>query len=526
MILTFFFTFSCAQKKSDGNDMGEIIPLERNEAQLFIDDFLIESVSDVKRTLHQLKKDNGGNVPILAIEDEFGKYTSSLQANGTIVYDPKLKKYVMIALSYSRHLGRATKRSWDKIRLYRFTSVDGINWIKGDDGSPQRIFPNSREDLFDPLTGNYAHNIDLFSFYYDTYDSVYPYKGWQYFSKKREDDRSGIYYAFSKDGIHWEHGTNLIVNGYEGSDNPLNYSFIQDGIKFTGAGDVTTIYHDEKEDRVLGIFKFKKDKKNEDGHYMRSRAYAFIKKPLSEPFDLSQITRVELVPATKTINGDMPSDEYYASTAWRYGSQWLGGLKVWHPKGDYPYSSAGSAFLKLVSSRDGLHWRKVQFKNEDGFPEVFLANGKEGGNNGQNDGGYITEFSNAPLRIGDQLIFYYGASSWGKNHEDPINLSGGGIFRARLRIDGFVSVDQGTITTKLIDIDAKQLTINSKGNIEVELLDETDKRLGHQLISGDSIEHEVDFDGRTFGELSRGNPIKLRFTIKDSGELYSFKFRD
>src|SRR5438046_2070096 len=40
--------------------------------QLFVDDELIESALDVRRTLHQPKKDHDGNEPVLALQDEFG----------------------------------------------------------------------------------------------------------------------------------------------------------------------------------------------------------------------------------------------------------------------------------------------------------------------------------------------------------------------------------------------------------------------------------------------------------------------
>ena len=87
--------------------------------------------------------------------------------------------------------------------------------------------------------------------------------------------------------------------------------------------------------------------------------------------------------------------------------------------------------MKLAVSRDGLKWAKVPFPNDDGIPEVFIPNGPEGGNDGLNDGGYMTDISTGPLRIGDELMFYYGSSSYGKNHPQGIRVSGGGIFRAR-----------------------------------------------------------------------------------------------
>ena len=204
IFLLMLLTFSFAQEK--------VIEIG-TEAQLFIDDHLIASQKKLKRTLNQPKKDFNGEKPVIAIENEFGDFKSTLEANGSIVYDPKIKKFVMFALGYCTGWRVYKKKRWDVVRIYRFTSKDGINWSE------------------------------------------------------------------------------------------------------------------------------------------------------------------------------------------------------------------------------------VQFKNSDGYPEVFIPNGAEGGNNRQNDGGYITEFSQGPLRINDELIFYYGSSSYGKNHPYPKRVSGGGIFRARLRIDGFVSVD-------------------------------------------------------------------------------------
>ena len=96
----------------------------------------------------------------------------------------------------------------------------------------------------------------------------------------------------------------------------------------------------------------------------------------------------------------------------------------------------------------------MPFNNDAGTPEVFIPNGPEGGNHGQNDGGYMSEFSQGPLRIGDELIYYYGCSSYGKNHPRDVRISGGGIFRARLRLDGFVSIDGGTLTTRPLRFEA------------------------------------------------------------------------
>jgi hypothetical protein len=205
---------------------------------------------------------------------------------------------------------------------------------------------------------------------------------------------------------------------------------------------------------------------------------------------------------------------------------WLGGLRIWHSKDDYPHSASGCAFMKLVVSRDGLNWSKVPFQNDDGIPEVFLPNGREGGNDGQNDGGYMTEFSHAPLRIGDELVYYYGSSSWGKNQPRSFRVSGGGVFRARLRPDGFVSVDRGTLVTRRMKFDGQELSINGVGPIKVEAVVPADggfTTLAEATIDGDSLCHRVAFDGqRSLREVASDGVVQLRFTVGGGGALYSF----
>jgi hypothetical protein len=486
------------------------VKLNNGEAQLFVDDFLITQQTDLQRTLHQPKKDNGGNEPVLALADEFGETKATLEANGTILFDPRLKKWVMFALAFSSSW---PGESADRVRLYRFTSPDAMTWRKGDDGAPQRI----AIDLLDKPSGTSATNIDLFSSTYDAADAAYPYKGWLHFANW-PGEREGTYYMRSADGIKWERGPQVIKAG--------SITFDQDGRRMNGSGDVTTFYHDQIANRFLANIRYASVTNVENENRLRSRGYLFVDK-LDQPIDLKRIPRLALIPTAAQRNGDMPSDEYYSTTAWRYGSMWLGGLRIWHNNGDYPYSAAGAAFMKLVSSRDGLTWQKVPFKNEDGHAEVFIPNGKEGGNDAKNDGGYMTEFTNAPLRIGNEVVYYYGSSSWGKRHPRPYRVSGGGIFRARMRPDGFVSIDKGSLVTRRLQFDGRDLTINGVGPITIELVRTSDEKATAIAtagkIIGDSLAHKVTFEGgKSLRDVAAGGVAELRFTIGDGGALYSF----
>jgi hypothetical protein len=485
------------------------VTIQSGQPQLFVDDYLIAQQTDLMRTLRQPKKDSGGKLPVIALEKEFGETKGTLEANGTILYDPRLKKWVMFTLAFASNW---PGQSADRVRLYRFTSPDAMNWIKGDDGQPQRI----AIDLFDPVSKTSATNVDLFSCTYDESDAAHPYKGWLFFANWGPG-REGTYYVRSADGIAWERGPMVLEAG--------SRTLSQDGRTMNGTGDVTTFYHDREENRFLACMRWASATDVENSNRLRSRGFLFTDR-LDRPIDLADVTRLALIPAAAQRSGDMPTDEYYSSTAWRYGPLWLGGLRIWHSRDDYPYSASGCAFLKLVVSRDGLAWTKVSFKNDDGQAEVFLPNGTEGGSGERNDGGYMTEFSSPPVRIGDELIYYYGSSSWGKNLPRPYRVSGGGIFRARLRPDGFVSVDGGSLVTRRLKFDGRDLVVNGIGPIEVEVVTMADgvaTKVAGATIQGDSLRHKVLFDGsKSLADVAAGGSVHLRFTVGEGGALYSF----
>jgi hypothetical protein len=490
-------------------DDSDLITIATGVPQLFVDDFLIDHAENLRRTLNQPRKDNGGREPLLDVTAEFAPHTSTLEANGTIVFDPQLRKYVMFALGFS-----SERQSWDRVRLYRFTSDDGLQWSRGSDGKAEFVYPRTRDFFLDRESGTYATNIDLFCCCYDERNDQHPYQGWQWFANWG-DEREGSYHMQSSDGIQWQRGRKIA--GIH------DWQIQQDGYELFGAGDVTTFSPDELSGRYLALVKFANHSAIGPENRQRARSFVFVDS-LAEPIDPRQIQRVDLVPTATRQDGEFPHDEYYSSTAWRYGSLWLGTLKIWHRGGDHVWSAAGCAYLKLIYSRDGLHWKRVQFDNDAGVPEVFVPNGTEGGNDGHNDGGYITEFSNPPLRIGDELLLYYGASSWGKNHARGVRVTGGGIFRARLRPDGFVSVDGGILLTKTLVSkgDRLDLQVNSSGAVTISVLRQDGTLLGSTDVNGDSLHHIVRFDGVQLGKLSVQTGFRLRFSVGDGGKLYSF----
>ena len=503
--------------------MNEPYPVEADEPLLFVDDLLIESGESLVRRLHQPRKDDGGQVPVLELPEKlFDQYPGTLMADGTIVFDPGLGRYVMFVLAFAGVIDAKAPDGWKRVKLLRYTSEDGLVWEGGDEGRAEVVYPRSLSDLRYGDSPEDVFHLDLFSCHYDSENPDFPYQGWLFL--RSDEEHTGVYHMQSADGHVWHRGRQVVPR--------FSRRLTQKGVSLMGPGDVSVFSVDAKERRFLASLKFQQKRGVGTEHLLRSRAYLFVDR-LDAPIDVGRILEVDQVPPGSVAEGDEPDDEYYGSTAWRYGSHWLGGLKVFHVNGDHPWSSSGCAFLKLQTSRDGLHWKKVLFENEHGHAGIFIANGREGGNGGRNDGGYLTEFTSPPLEINDELIIYYGASSLGKNHPNGVRMTGGGVFRARLRLDGFVSIDGGCLTTRQLLIPGRDLFVNHAGPLGVEVLDRAGGSLGSTRIEGDDLgrANPVRFDGRPVGELLADRVEaerlvgRIRFTVDKGSLLYAFRFR-
>ena len=474
-------------------------------AQLFVDDAMIDQQDGLRRTLHQPAKDHGGDMPLIA-----ARSGTTLLGYGSIVRDTRLKRWVMFTQEFPSR------------QMYRLTSADGLDWQPN---THDQLEPVTFDLSFSPLPPEVRGRpgIDTFTCYFDPNDANRPYRGWVW-AANVGNEWEGIWYLDSADGLHWRKG-GQIFSGYAGEGDPSCRAITQDGRTLYGPGDVTLFAHDPVGNRFLGLFKFYSPRALAPDYHSRARAYAFLD-GLDRPFDIQKLDRIQLMPAMAARNGDAPADEYYASTAWRYESLWLGGLKIFHARDNYPWSAAGCAFLKLVVSRDGLNWIKVPFTNNTGIAEVFIPNGAEGGNEGRNDGGYISEFSQGPLHIGDELIYYYSSSSYGKNATGGRRITGGGIFRARLRRDGFVSVDAGTLTTPLLEFRGRELVVNAVGPVTVQVLNEAGEFRGAATVQGDSVRQVVRFDGKALSQVAPHGRCRLRFAVQPGGQVYSFTVSD
>ena len=181
----------------------------------------------------------------------------------------------------------------------------------------------------------------------------------------------------------------------------------------------------------------------------------------------------------------------------------------------------------LLTSRDGVDWYRPEPR------QAFLGLGLEG----SPSSGMI--FANPwPLIVGDEVWIYYAGTS--RTHtQDAVLAAHSGLFRARLRLDGFLAAEApaegGAFTTPLLTFAGNQLELNvdtgGGGWLQVELLDANGRPLAGfnrrdcDVVYGNSTRKLVTWKGSPDCSAGGGQVVRLRFIMR-SAKLYAFQFVD
>ncbi len=178
----------------------------------------------------------------------------------------------------------------------------------------------------------------------------------------------------------------------------------------------------------------------------------------------------------------------------------------------------GCADVAFMSSRGGLHYDRI-------FMESFIRPGMDYGNWSSRAGQLVygmVQTSKTELSLYKQEHYAQSTSH---------------IARYTLRVDGFVSVcapyREGEFVTKPFVFDGDELVVNYStsvvGYVRVEIQDDAGVAIpGHTLneaieIVGDEIERKVRWRAGTSVSRLAGKPIRLKFVMKDA-DLYSLRF--
>lgn len=225
-----------------------------------------------------------------------------------------------------------------------------------------------------------------------------------------------------------------------------------------------------------------------------------------------------------------------------YESVLLGLFSIW--RGDYRSPAADKAtgkpteraqeLLKLGRSkqnsvcagfsRDGFHWDRPDRR-------PFVPTSEKMG-----DWNWGNVQSTAPccLIVGDQLWFYVSGRA-GKSFPNCQGIdSGASTGLARLRRDGFASMDAGgqpgTLTTRPVRFRGRHLFVNldaPEGELRVEVLGADGQAIAPfdrahcRAVRGDSVRQAVTWDGAKDLAPLAGKPVRLRFHLT-RGSLYAF----
>jgi hypothetical protein len=373
-------------------------------------------------------------------------------------------------------------------------------------------------------------------------------------------------YATSRDGIHWdkpqldvERGTNIVLRAPRDSgtvwmdptpaepDARFKMALYQggffvlycspDGIHWTKAGagaktgDRSSFFYNPFLQRW--VFSIR------SGWRGRSRDYW----ETTDFFRFNEAARTagEFVRWVAADSADPPREDLktrpqlYNLDCAAYESVLVGLFSIW--RGDYrsPTTDKAKELLKLGRpkqnsvcvgfSRDGFHWDRPDRK-------PFIPVSEKMG-----DWNWGNVQSTVPccLVVRDQLWFYVSGRAGkgfpgGSQHID----AGAGTGLARLRRDGFASLDAGaepgTLTTRPVRFSGKHLFVNldaPEGDLRVEVLDEQGQpvpsltRAQCRPVRGSSTRQAVTWDGGGNIGIMAGKPVRLRFHLS-RGSLYAF----
>ena len=219
-------------------------------------------------------------------------------------------------------------------------------------------------------------------------------------------------------------------------------------------------------------------------------------------------------------DGDPEGMQFYSMPVFKYEGLYLGQVHAYRTDPEEPHIRfAGYIDVQLSASRDGIAWERV------GDRKPFIPNGPPG----SIDAGEIY-VATGPVVMGDELWVYYSPG----NIEHGVTGRTGPICLAKLRLDGFVSVDAGgetgTLVTKPFRCDGGRLSINAAargGMVGVAVLDESGTRyqgFSRQecaLFDGDSTGHNVTWREHLSLEGLKGRTVRLKFYLRNA-KLYAF----
>jgi hypothetical protein len=485
-----------------------------NQKQLFLDSFLIEWCDKVRRRVCPVTK-RPENPVIRPVADW---EPSGYIVYGSVLYDEEEEIYK--AWCFGLGDARTSRQSREVISggVYYFTSKDGIHWARPEldvvtlEGRPTNVVVLASHSQHEKRWPGFYELFGVSKNQSDPDPSRRYKMGYLYLIRDyhgpgeaqfHSGQRRGLGVAFSPDGIHWT---------------PMD-----DAVTQATCDGATHWFYDEKRGcyilygRTKHIAPEVRARYGEDRLFQRSHWGRAVNRAESEDFVHWMPDEGELVLAVDVLDG--PGDEIYSMSVFPYEGIYIGLVQMFHNYYDSVYLD-----VQLAVSRDSVHFERLSDRSP------FIPVGGVGTWDRFNN----SLANNPPIRVGDELRFYYGGRNYLHSglYKGPDGGPATGGFRAgvglgTIKLDRFAAMeatfDPGTLRTKPIVFEGKRLHLNANvkfGSIEVTLLNVAGNLIEgmHALIYGqDSVDIQVPME---IGKLS-GEPKRLEFTIRNA-QLYSF----
>jgi len=511
--------FACRQS---GPPMESVIP--GRYRQLFIDNLVIEHIHNLRKSIHQPKRESLNPLiePDQPWEDRVGHMS--------VIYDETDQCFKMW---YDTEVG-----------VCYAVSSNGLSWEK-----PALGLVEFNGDKQNNLVGNLFESGPIIK---DPHDPD-PSRRYKYLGVKMAP-RYGLYVGWSPDGLRWTNHPSPVLT----TDNDA------------GLNDHPQVMHDR----------------------LRQRFIAFTKREINNPFangDWGMIQRTRCVSISNDFENwtdpvltlraddqDEPGFQTHGLTGFNYENTYIGLIDAMHSHDCGP--TERTIDVQLACSRDGETWWRA------GNRETFIPLGDENAF----DQFMVLVAHTPPVRIGDELFFYYHGLSYrhrhgryaehrcrepwcGPGHTEsrdegiyqwPMPAHGpmgptSGMGLARLRVDGFVSIDAGEqpgrLLTRPLLFEAGRLHLNvnaAKGIVRAELFEAKpidlrrnnwtgspawnwaieDPLPGYSLddcvpVSVDSTDTILRWENRASLESLRDKMIVIRFELRNAS-IFSFWLDD
>jgi len=467
----------------------EGIAIPTGQKQLFLDDYIIAETQNLERTLHQPAKYEGNPV----LQPGYRWENVCIQSRTPPVWIPDEKVWKIWYIGSATGWGDEAPGGG---RCYA-VSRDGINWEKP--FLRQVEYHGSRENNI------LSRAVDMV-----VYDAREPnperrYKGLSPLPLQP---------VVSADGIHW---TALDVPPIPSSD---EYFMTFD--ETTGRY-LATVKHGGPHGRAMFL------STSTDFEHWTEPVLIFAADERDQELGRQRIEEAiadpnRVVPAPANVVREKYNTDVYNMAVFPYEGLYIGLPCIFDQTGPSPDGNQdGFLYVELTCSRDLHHWTRV------GERGVFIGSGPKG----SYDSGMILA-TGRPIVRENELWFYYNGFT--VTHSADVQPNQGAICLAKLRLDGFVSLDAGeqvgTLLTKPLRIDGKRLFVNldaPEGEVRAEVLDAAGRPVAgfdsRRCVpaTGDHLRAEIRWEGGADLASLAGEDIRLRFTVR-RGSLYAFWF--